>query len=70
MLPPFLFFKVNLLCVCLYLLITDGVIRLAGGRSGHEGRLEVYYRGKWGTVCDDGWTEMNTYVACRLLGFK
>ncbi|KAH0500846.1 Neurotrypsin [Microtus ochrogaster] len=50
--------------------LTDGVIRLAGGRSGHEGRLEVYYRGKWGTVCDDSWTEMNTYVACRLLGFK
>ncbi|XP_051021519.1 neurotrypsin [Acomys russatus] len=50
--------------------LTDGVIRLAGGKSGHEGRLEVYYRGQWGTVCDDGWTEMNTYVACRLLGFK
>ncbi|ERE87009.1 neurotrypsin [Cricetulus griseus] len=50
--------------------LTDGVIRLAGGKSSHEGRLEVYYKGKWGTVCDDGWSEMNTYVACRLLGFK
>ncbi|XP_070115809.1 neurotrypsin isoform X7 [Equus przewalskii] len=50
--------------------LTDGVIRLAGGKGSHEGRLEVYYRGQWGTVCDDGWTELNTYVVCRQLGFK
>ncbi|XP_023560196.1 neurotrypsin isoform X2 [Octodon degus] len=50
--------------------LTDGVIRLAGGKGSQEGRLEVYYRGQWGTVCDDGWTELNTYMACRQLGFK
>uniref|UniRef100_A0A452ST59 Neurotrypsin n=1 Tax=Ursus americanus TaxID=9643 RepID=A0A452ST59_URSAM len=50
--------------------LTDGVIRLGGGRGSYEGRLEVYYRGQWGTVCDDGWTELNTYVVCRQLGFK
>ncbi|KAF5923842.1 hypothetical protein HPG69_016330 [Diceros bicornis minor] len=50
--------------------LTDGVIRLAGGKGSREGRLEVYYRGRWGTVCDDGWTELNTYVVCRQLGFK
>ncbi|XP_008844275.1 neurotrypsin [Nannospalax galili] len=50
--------------------LTDGVLRLIGGKSSNEGRLEVYYRGQWGTVCDDGWTELNTYVACRQLGFK
>lgn len=50
--------------------LTDGVIRLAGGKGSHEGRLEVYHRGQWGTVCNDGWTDLNTYVVCRQLGFK
>ena len=52
------------------LLVADGIIRLAGGKGNHEGRLEVYHRGQWGTVCSDGWTDLNTYVVCRQLGFK
>ncbi|XP_053767878.1 neurotrypsin isoform X1 [Desmodus rotundus] len=50
--------------------LTDGALRLAGGRGRHEGRLEVYHGGQWGTVCDDGWTVLSTEVACRQLGFK
>uniref|UniRef100_A0A3Q2T3M3 Neurotrypsin n=1 Tax=Fundulus heteroclitus TaxID=8078 RepID=A0A3Q2T3M3_FUNHE len=47
--------------------LTDGTTRLVGGAGSHEGRLEIFYRGQWGTVCDDGWTASNTQVVCRQL---
>ncbi|XP_051473069.1 lysyl oxidase homolog 3 isoform X1 [Apus apus] len=43
-------------------------IRLAGGRTASEGRVEVKRGSKWGTVCSDGWTTKEAMVACRQLG--
>ena len=36
--------------------------------EGNRGVLEVYYDG-WGFICDDGWSEVNADVACRILGY-
>ena len=44
-------------------------VRLVGGPSSREGRLELNYNGVWGTVCDDYFTDTAATVVCRSLAF-
>ena len=51
--------------------VSGADIRLVGGSGPHEGRLEVNYQGRWGTVCSlygtnrEEWSE----IVCRQLGY-
>ena len=43
-------------------------VRLAGSENFHEGRVEIRYDTRWGTVCDDGWDIDDGDVICKMLG--
>ncbi len=45
-------------------------VRLVGGEEAHEGRLEIFHAGQWGSVCDDYWGQEDADVACRSLGYE
>ncbi len=49
----------------------DGDVRLVGGASEYEGRVEVCKDQRFGTVCDDqSWRDNEARIVCRQLGFQ
>ena len=49
--------------------VSELPVRLVEGSGAHNGRVEVRFKGKWGTVCDDNWNIKAGNVVCRMLGY-
>lgn len=60
---------VKLLILFAVLRCQDGAVRLAGGASPFEGRVEICFNETWGTICSHSWSSFDARVVCRQLGF-
>ena len=59
----------TILVVCFTQVCTNGAVRLVGGQSSNEGRLEYCYNGAWTQLCYSNFHNEEALAACRQLGY-
>ena len=45
----------------------NGDVRLQGGSTAEEGRVEICMNGQWSTVCNEQWDNIDASIVCRQL---
>lgn len=50
--------------------VAPSFVRLVDGAIVSSGRVEIYHKGEWGSVCREGWDQASSSVACRELGYE
>ncbi len=49
---------------------SNGDVRLVGGRDRYEGRVEMCYDKRWGTICHDNLGNKDAVVVCNQLRYS
>ena len=49
---------------------SNGAVRIAGRSTMTTGIVEVCINSTWGTICALNWTNVNSLVVCRQLGYQ
>ena len=47
----------------------EGAVRLVGGPTENEGRVEICVNLRWGSACGSYWDKREASVTCRQLGY-
>lgn len=61
---------IGLIHLFIYVGCPEGEIRLLGGTTALEGRVEVCTNNEWNRVCEVGWGNADAKVVCRQLGYS